>query len=53
VVGAIDFVVEGARNLATLLPSSRLEVVDGADHNAYLQAFDTFMGVVEDAVATR
>ena len=53
VVGAMDFVAEAARNLATLLPSARLEVVGGADHNAYLQAFDTFMGVVEDALAAR
>jgi pimeloyl-ACP methyl ester carboxylesterase len=53
VVGALDFVVEGARNLAALLPDARLEVVAGADHNAYLQACDTFLDVVGEALAAR
>lgn len=49
-VGDHDFAYEPARNLATLLPSVELTVLEGGDHSAYLQVIDTFLAVVDRAL---
>jgi pimeloyl-ACP methyl ester carboxylesterase len=50
-VGAEDILAEGVRNIASLVPGSRVEVVAGADHNAYVQCLDQFLELAEKHLA--
>lgn len=51
-VGDLDFAARPAAALAEILPDARLTVLEGANHNAYLQSIDAFMRVVDHAIAS-
>ena len=51
-VGDLDFAYQPACRLSEIIPGARLTVLKGAEHSAYLQSLDEFLGVVDDALAS-
>jgi pimeloyl-ACP methyl ester carboxylesterase len=50
-IGRNDVLSDAARNVASIVPGSRIEVVEGSDHNAYLEHIDVFLDLVGEHIS--